>query len=157
MDPRLHLVARTETTPMLWSVLGTTVDLIHALSMAAWAIGLPLLFWHRWPRLSRAYAVYAIVFVIASQGSRLLIGECFLTAIARAFWQHPGTPPTVGASAHEWFTVRLARAVFSMSPSHRSIAIASELLAVFTAAGVLFAMRRLARAPGAESRKPRVA
>jgi hypothetical protein len=137
---------------MVWSVLGTTVDLMHALSMAAWALGLPLLVWHRWPRLTRAYAIYAIAFVVISQSSRLVLGECFLTTIARALWQQPG-----GATAHEWFTVRLAQAVFSLSPSHRSIAIASEVLAVLTAAGVLFAMRKLSRAAAARDGKPRVA
>lgn len=150
MDPALHSIALV----MVWSVLGTTVDLIHALSMVAWALGLPLLFWHRWPRLTRAYAMYAIAFVIVSQGSRLWLGECFLTTIARAFWEHPGTPSSVG---HDWFTVRVAQAVFGASPSHRWIAIASELLAVLTAAGVLLAMRRLSRAAGAHERNPRVA
>jgi hypothetical protein len=116
-------------------------------------VGLPLLVWHRWPRLSRAYAVYAIAFVVLSQASRLAIGECFLTTFARALWEHPGAPPF--EPSHEWLTVRLARAVFRMAPSHRSIVVVSEALAVVTAAGVLYSMRRLARAPRAPERKQR--
>jgi hypothetical protein len=113
--------------------LGATVDLIHALLMAAWILGLPLLFWRRWPRWSRAYAIYAIAFVVVNQVSLALLGECFLTAIARACWQRAGG---AAGATDEWFTVRLAQAVFHMTPSHRAIKVASEVLILLTAVGV---------------------
>jgi hypothetical protein len=46
-------------------LLAALIDVTHALLMAAWVLGLPLLFWHRWPRWTRAYAIYAIAFVAA--------------------------------------------------------------------------------------------
>ena len=33
--------------------LASVVDAIHALVMVLWVLGLPLLFWHRWPRLMK--------------------------------------------------------------------------------------------------------
>jgi hypothetical protein len=119
------------------AVLGASIDLIHALLMAAWVLGLPLLFWNRWPRLSREYALYAIAFILANQISLALIGECFLTALARAAWQSSRPPASLPEPA-EWFTVRLARAVFRMTPSHRAIKTASEALILVTAIGVVF-------------------
>jgi len=104
-------------------------------------LGLPLLFWHRWPRLTKAYGIYAISFIVLSQGSHYLTGECFLTALSRYFWQLSGTAPAAGSE--EWFTVRFAWAIFRMTPSHRSIVIASELLILLTAFGTLVSMRRL--------------
>jgi hypothetical protein len=119
------------------AVFGASVDLIHAVLMAAWVLGLPLLFWRRWPRLSRGYAVFAIGFIIANQLSRVLIGECFLTSIARAAWQS-SAPPAGLPEPDEWFTVRLARTVFRMTPSHQAIKTTSEALILVTAVGVVF-------------------
>ena len=121
----------------MWHVLGAAVDFFHAMVMVVWVVGLPLLFYRRWPRLTRAYAIYAVSFVVLSQGSELLLGECFLTTLARACYQNS---PTAIAS-YEWFTVRMAEAVFSLSPSRRSIVYASEGLIVATAAGVLLWLR----------------
>ncbi len=127
----------------MWQVLAIGTDLIHALMMAAWIGGLPLLVWHRWPRVTCAYAVYAIAFVIASQLSQWLLGECFLTAIALFFWQHvPSSAPV----SKEWFTVRAAQAVFRLAPSHRAIALVSEGMIVATAAGALSSLHRLLHA-----------
>jgi len=113
------------------------VDAVHALSMAVWVLGLPLLFWHRWPRLSIAYGVYAVGFVVATRLSDYVLGECFLTALARRFW----TAGAAGAGTEDWFTVRFARLVFGLTPSHRAIALASEALIFVTALGVLVSLR----------------
>ncbi|MBK7400565.1 MAG: hypothetical protein IPJ34_31020 [Myxococcales bacterium] len=111
-----------------WSV---AVDVFHALAMAAWILGLPLLFTRRWRTATRFYAVYAITFVIVSQTSQLVLGECFLTTVAR--WAEGA-----GSSAHpEWFTVRLARWVFGMAPSRRAISVTFDALVLVTAVGTL--------------------
>ena len=117
------------------SVLGATVDFVHALLMAAWVLGMPLLFWSRWPRLSHAYAIYSIVFIVVNQLSMIFLGECILTTVARACWRIPGTP--VRAS-EEWFTVRMAEAIFSLTPSHKAIKLVSKALILLTAIGVVF-------------------
>ncbi len=113
-------------------MLAAGVDLVHAVLMTAWIFGLPLLFLHRWPRLSRVYGVYAVVFVVVSQSSRWLLGECFFTTLAR--WCASSSPIPV---SEEWFTVRLAQMVFRMTPSHRAIVWVSEGLIFLTAIGVL--------------------
>lgn len=117
------------------AVLATLVDFVHALLVAAWVLGLPLLFWRRAPRLSRAYAVYAVTFVTLSLLSDWLLGECFVTSITRYFWDHAPSRP---ASTNEWFTVRFAELVFALTPSHESIRLVSKLLILATAIGVLF-------------------
>lgn len=121
-------------------MLATLIDLLHALSMIAWAGGLPLLVWRRYPRLSRAYAVYALAFVLISQLSQWILGECFLTTLARWAWesQPAGTAPP---DVDDWFTVRLAHAVFGATPSHRAVVWASELSIVATAALALRSLR----------------
>jgi hypothetical protein len=124
----------------MFAILGSLVDFVHALAMASWVIGLPLLFWHRYPRLSRGYAVYALVFIILNQISKFTLGECFLTTIARALWEHGGAPPRT--APNEWFTVRVAMAIFKMTPSHRSITILSEVLIFVCAVGMLWTMRK---------------
>ena len=92
----------------MWLSLGVGVDLIHALTMVAWLVGFPLLFMHRWPRLRIAYAIFAVGFVVVSQGSMLVLGECVFTTVARWCSSHdPGRAVT-----NDWFTVRVARAVF---------------------------------------------
>lgn len=105
--------------------------------MAVWVLGLPLLFARapRWRRLRRGFAYYAIGFVVVSQISQAILGECFLTTLVRPLWERGGY-----ASSSEWFTVRLAQWVFGMIPSHRAISRISEALVVLTAAGVLFTL-----------------
>src|SRR5687767_3739747 len=125
---------------MIWRTLGASVDLLHALAMAAWVLGLPLLFWHGRPRLTRAYGFYALIFVAALQLSHALLGECFLTTASRALWQRAS--PDGAAASDEWFTVRLAEAIFDLTPSHRAVKLASEALIAVTAAGVLVSLRR---------------
>lgn len=124
-------------------MLATLIDLLHALSMLAWVAGLPLLVWRRHPRISRAYAVYALGFVALSQVSQWALGECFLTTLARWAWesQPPGTAPP---DVQEWFSVRLARTVFGAAPSHRAVVWVSETMIVATAALALWSLRQRA-------------
>jgi hypothetical protein len=130
----------------MWQILGSGVDFVHALLMAAWIVGLPLLFVRRWPSLTRAYAIYAIAFIVLSQASEWLLGECFLTTIAGQLWTQVGASVPVDTS--EWFTVRLAKWIFDMAPSHRSIVIASEVLILVTSVGVVFSFRETHRTSG---------
>ena len=102
---------------------------------------MPLLFVRRWPRLSHAYGIYAIAFILASQLSHLALGECFLTTISRHLWERSfasGAPPI---DSSEWFTVRLAKWIFDMSPSHRAVVISTELLVLLTVLGELSVLR----------------
>lgn len=122
----------------MWPVLGATVDFLHALSMAVWLVGLPLIFWKSRPRLRRAYAIYAIVFIVMNQLSHFVLGECFLTTISRFFWER--TPEGGAKNVDEWFTVRIAQAVFDMTPSHRTINILTQILVLLTAAGALYSL-----------------
>jgi hypothetical protein len=129
-------------------ILGASIDVLHALFMAAWVLGLPLLFWHRWPRITRAYAFYAIGFIIVNQVSHAFLGECFLTTLARACWQ---SSPGAGGGApvsDEWFTVRVAEAIFQLTPSHRGVKLASQALIFVTAVGIGLRYLRVRRAKG---------
>lgn len=119
----------------MFGVAAAALDVLHALFMVMQVAGLPLLFWHRWPRLTRAYAIYAITFIVLNQLSRFALDECFLTTLARMLWARAALAPTDVPS--EWFTVRLAQWVFHMTPSHRAVAIAGEVLMFVTALGVL--------------------
>lgn len=127
----------------MWIALGVGVDLFHAIAMVAWVGAFPLLFVKRWPRVRLVYATYAVTFIVLTQGSRLLLGECFLTTISRFCINHD---PTRVVSS-EWFTVRMARAVFGMAPSHRSISRLSEALVLATAVGVIVSIVRARRVP----------
>jgi hypothetical protein len=121
----------------MWSALAASVDFTHASLMAAWVLGLPLLFFRRWPRATRAYAVYAIAFVTVNLASRALLGECFLTTVSRACWREAARAGGRAPVPQEWFTVRMAEAIFRLTPSHRGIKLASEALIFVTAIGVL--------------------
>jgi hypothetical protein len=55
----------------------------------------------------------------------------------RACWRN--APGGAGSAASdEWFTVRIAQAIFRLTPSHRAIKLASEALILLTVAGVGF-------------------
>jgi hypothetical protein len=123
----------------MWSALGASIDAAHALLMAGWMLGLPLLFWRGRPQLTRAYALYAIAFIVLNLTSKALLGECFLTALARGCWQRAGGGAPVST---EWFSVRLAKAIFQMTPTHGGIKRGSEALILVTAVGVLTSLRR---------------
>jgi hypothetical protein len=132
----------------MWQALAIGTDFIHAISMAVWFAGLPLLFWHAWPTLTRDYAIYAVVFVVVSQASQWLLGECFLTSIALFFWEHvPSSAPV----SKDWFTVRIAQAVFHTAPSHRGITRVSEGMIIVAAVGALTSLHRLRLAARAKS------
>jgi hypothetical protein len=126
--------------------LWAAVELLHALLLVLWIACMPLLFWRRWPRLTRWSCVYAIAFVLISQGSHHLLGECFLTTLSRYVWERGAAdaPQPPG----EWFTVRLARRVFGMAPSQRAVVLAWEAGILVTAVGVLLALRRRTRGEG---------
>ena len=133
----------------MWSGIGAGVDLVHALAMMGWFLGLPLLFAKRWPRARLVYAVYAVVFIVASQASRLLMNECFLTVVAQWCWGH--NPSHV--VSNEWFTMRFARAIFGMAPSHHMVSRLSEALVLATAAGVIVTVVRSRRDRGLPTSK----
>ena len=124
-------------TPWEYAVAASFVETIHATFMVAYFVGIPLLFFHRWPRLSRIYAVYAVSFVIFSQGSKLLWGHCFLTPLAGELWHRSGT----SVVAAEWFTVRLSNLVFHSAPSHRSISWIGDAFVLVTAIGAVLRLR----------------
>lgn len=134
----------------MWQVGASVVDLLHAVFMVAWVAGLPLLFWRRYPRLSRLYAIFALVFVVLYQGSRLAFGECFLTSLSRWMWQHPSAGGDSLPPSSEWFTVRVSRAIFGMAPSQRAIVWTGHALATITAVGMLWSLRASRRARAAE-------
>ncbi|HVW28055.1 MAG TPA: hypothetical protein VHC69_21980 [Polyangiaceae bacterium] len=119
--------------------------------MAAWILGLPFLFWHRWPTITKIYGLYAVAFVIVTRVSHWVLGECFLTHLSRHFWNAGAAS---ASDTDEWFTVRFAKLVFGLTPSHRMIAIGSELLVFVTAAGVLFSLYRHHGPSSAVTRRP---
>ena len=123
--------------PWEYAVAASFVETIHATFMVAYFVGIPLLFFHRWPRVSRIYAVYAISFVVFSQGSKLLWGHCFLTPLAGELWHRSGTAVAV----NEWFTVRLSNLVFHCAPSHRIISWIGDVFVLVTAIGAVLRLR----------------
>jgi hypothetical protein len=136
---KLHL---WKAKVVLMALLALFVDFLHALLMVAWVVGMPLLFWHRWPRLSHAYAIYAIAFVIVNVASGWILDECFLTTVARVLWRNA---PTTPEHTEEWFTVRFSELVFHLTPSHRSIKVATKVLILTSAVGTLYLDRKLWR------------
>jgi hypothetical protein len=120
----------------MYAALAVASDLTHLAAMLAWALGLPLLLWHRWPRLSLVYGWYGLLFVLASQLSHLLIGECFLTTSSRLLWEAAGDPTSSS------FTVRLVEAVAGCRPSERSVVVAWQLGVVGTCIGALWSIHR---------------
>lgn len=119
------------------------MDALHALLMLLWVVGMPLMFWHRWPRLSYFYSGFAVLFVIVNVISQWVLGECFLTTLSRFFWtRSSGAPPE---EVQEWFTVRFARWVFHMTPSHGTIKRLTELLIFVCSVGAFYSMHKLLR------------
>lgn len=123
----------------MWHALASLTDFVHALFMVLWVAGLPLLFWYGRPAWTRAYVRYAIAFVVLSQGSQWLLGECFLTTLTRAAWNAGGG---FDPADRTWFTIRVAEAVFRMRPSERAVSIAFEALVLVTSIGVLAHLHR---------------
>jgi hypothetical protein len=114
--------------------IAVSIQVFHALVMVIWILGLPLLFWHRYPKLTIGYACFAIVFIIINQVSHYTLGECVLTTAERWCWKHSlQHEPT-----EQWFSVRFAQFIFGLTPTHRDIKIASEVLIAISAAGGSF-------------------
>jgi hypothetical protein len=129
---------RTDVT--LYGVLAEVVDVAHALSMLVWGLGLPLLVWHRFPRLSRAYMWFAIAFVLISVVSHYALGECVLTTMARCLWHASGTARD-GAP----FMTLLVNDIAGIRPSNRSVVHAWELAVLATSVGSLWCWARTSR------------
>ena len=101
--------------------LALAVEFSHGLLMVLWGVGLPLLVWHRFPRLSRAYVCFSLAFVAVSVVSHQLLGECVLTTLARACWQLAGSP---GDDVP--FIVTFTNWVAGVSPDSRAAVLAWE-------------------------------
>jgi hypothetical protein len=121
----------------LYRVLAIVVDLTHATAMLLWGLGLPLLFWHRFERLSHAYSIYAIVFVVTTVASHLAMGECFLTSLARTLWLASGhARDTVP------FTVIVTNTIAGFRPSSRSAVLLWEAAVLVTSLGSWWSWHR---------------
>jgi hypothetical protein len=124
----------------LYRLAAMTVDVAHALAMLVWGLGLPLLVWHRFERLSHLYTLFAAVFVVSSVGSHWALGECFLTTLARSLWNAAGA----------WrdsvpFTVTLTNTIAGIRPSTRSAVVAWEIAILATSVGSLWSWRKAKR------------
>lgn len=119
---------------MIYEILSSSVDVIHAVAMVAWVVGLPLLFWHRWPRASRVYIIYALVFVVITRASHAFLGECFLTTLSRDLWNASGA----AVREHASFTVRLVNAVAGIRFTEHSAVLLWEAAVFICSAGMLW-------------------
>lgn len=93
------LLFRKAVVPTAFRFLALALELSHGLLMVVWALGLPLLVWHRLALLSRAYVGFSLVFVAGSVISHLTLGECVLTMLARAAWNIPALLPKTSPSS----------------------------------------------------------
>jgi hypothetical protein len=125
------------TTSSSYAALAAAVEVTHGLAMIAWGLGLPLLVWHRYQRLSRAYMWYALGFVVISVISNQLLGECFLTTLARRLWLAGG-----GYRDGVPFTVLFANAVAGIRPTAREAVLAWQVAIVATSIGTLWCWRK---------------
>ena len=123
-------------------LLAALTDVVHAGVMLAWGIGMPFLFWHRFARLSRAYMWFSLVFVVATVGSRALLGECFLTTIARELW-------LAGDGFREQlpFTVLLTEWVAGIRPTAREAVLLWEFAVFASSVGGLWCWYRTGELP----------
>ena len=112
------------------------VELIHTLTMVAWVVTLPFLFWHRWPKLSIIVAVYNLGFIIVNRMSHWFLGECILTRAARWFG---------GDQGDEWFAVKFSRVVFGLIPSNKQVTYVEQVLVALVAIGVILVLLRRCR------------
>lgn len=121
----------------LYRMLAMGVDVIHVLSMLLWGAGLPLLLWHRYERASYVYTWFAMLFVLISVTSHWTLGECFLTTLARTFWQSSG-----GFRDAVPFTVVLTNRIASIRPSTQMAVLAWEIAILATSLGSLWSWRK---------------
>jgi hypothetical protein len=127
----------------VYVLLAAGTDVVHALAMLIWGLGLPLLVWHRWPRLSAVYTAYALTFLIVSQVSHVWLGECFLTTLARELWRKTGV---MGSGDRISFTTRVVETLAGIRPSEESSVLIWEVAILLTAFGVLVRFFKLRHA-----------
>ncbi len=125
--------------------LAMTVDVAHAMTMLVWGVGLPLLVWHRFTRLSLAYTWFAIAFVVISVASHAALGECVLTSLARELWQASGE-----GRERLPFTALLANRVAGIRPSDRSVVLLWEAAILLTSLGSLWSWHKARAHQGAK-------
>jgi hypothetical protein len=127
-------------------LLAAITDIVHAGVMLVWGLGMPFLFWHRFARLSRAYMWFSLVFVVVTVASRVLIGECFLTTIARELW-------LAGDGFREQmpFTVLLTEWVAGIRPTAREAVLLWEFAVFVSSAGGLWCWYRTTELPRASA------
>lgn len=121
----------------LYRVLAMGLDVAHAVAMLVWGLGLPLLVWHRFERLSHLYTLFAALFVVLSVASHWTLGECFLTTLARSSWQASG-----GWRDAVPFTVVLANTVAGIRPSTQNAVLVWEAAILMTSLGSLWSWRK---------------
>jgi hypothetical protein len=119
---------------VIYEILSAAVDTLHALAMVAWVLGLPLLFWHRWPRLSGVYVVYSLAFVVITRVSHAILGECVLTTLSRDLWNASG----LADRGHSSFTVRLVDAIAGIHFTEHSAVLLWEGAVFVCSAGMLW-------------------
>lgn len=121
----------------VYTLLAASVDFTHALSMLLWGLGLPLLVWHGFPRLSRAYMWFAAAFVVISLVSHVALGECVLTRVARELWRAGG-----GYRDGVPFVALLANRIAGLRPSNRQVVLVWEVAIFLTSVGGLWCWHR---------------
>ena len=121
----------------VYRILAASVDFVHALIMVLWGVGLPLLIWHRFQRLSRAYMWFASGFVALSLASHYALGECFLTTLARMLWRAGG-----GYRDGVPFMAVLANTIAGIRPTKRSVTLVWEAAVFATSVGSLWCWHR---------------
>jgi hypothetical protein len=122
--------------------LATALEFVHGALMVLWGLGLPLLLWHRFERLSRLYMWLSLVFVAGSLISHQLLGECVLTTLARELWQGAGM-----ATDNVPFIVRFTNSVARIRPSTRSAVLIWEAAILIYCAAFLWGRKALAERP----------
>ena len=115
--------------------IAVAIDVLHALIMAAWVVGLPLLFWRRYPKLSLYYCLFSVAFIVVNQVSHYTLGECVFTTIANWFYSKSGS-----GAPNEWFTVRLSRLVFGVVPTHRGVKVATQIMIGISSVGGIYSI-----------------
>jgi len=119
---------------VIYEILSAAVDALHALAMVAWVLGLPLLFWHRWPRLSRLYVIFSLAFVVITRVSHEILGECVFTTLSRDLWNASG----LAQRGHLSFTVRIVNAVAGIRFTEHSAVLLWEAAVFVCSVGMLW-------------------
>lgn len=113
--------------------LGAGVDVFHALTMLLWVAGFPFLFLKGYPKISKLYFIYTLLFILINQISKYFLGECVLTTIAGYFYSKSDD-----SYHNEWFIVRVAYSIFGLVPSHEMIRFCTKVIVVITIIGVIY-------------------